>query len=172
MSAPRRVVLIGLMGAGKSTVAALVAEQIGALRRDTDELIEAEAGQTIAEIFATEGEPSFRHRELAALELALDGAGDVVVATGGGVVTMPEAAALLSTATVVYLKVSPKVAAQRVGMSDSRPLLGDAPGESLERLTRERSALYEALADVTVDADAEDASLVAAAVIADIGVQM
>jgi 3-dehydroquinate synthase len=151
---PRRIFLIGLSGSGKSTTGRLLAERLGWGFIDTDREIEREAGATVAEIFAREGEAAFRQRELRALEAAAAHE-PVVVATGGGAPTIPAARPILGTGFVVWLAVSPEVAARRILAAPNgseRPILAGDPRARLEALLQARIDLYRA-ADAAVDCD-------------------
>src|SRR5690349_20696344 len=115
----RPIALIGLMGAGKSAVAALLGERLGATVADLDAMIEADAGCSVAELFAREGEPAFRRREAALLDRVV-AAGIRVIACGGGVVVDPgPRARLKQRCRVVWLEVSPGEAARRVAGTES-----------------------------------------------------
>lgn len=148
----RPLVLIGMMGSGKSTVGRRVAASLGVPFVDSDAEIERRAGRTIAEIFAVEGEAAFREAEAAVVAelVAADQPG--VVSTGGGVVIDPATRALLrDRATVVWLRAAPGVLAHRVAPDGSRPLLSDDPEEALRRLADEREPLYRETADQVVE---------------------
>ena len=159
----RPVFLVGMMGAGKSTLGPLVAKQLGRAFVDTDDAIVADAGESVAGIFEREGEAGFRARERAAIEdAAKQGA---VAALGGGAIAQPGAPErLASLGTVVYLRAQPKTLLARVGDASRRPLLAGLPAEErlakLESLLDERGAAY-ATAAVTVDVDAWDAGALA-----------
>lgn len=130
--------LVGMMGAGKSSVGPRLAAQLGRPFVDLDAAIEAAAGRSIAELFASEGEAAFRKREREAIE-RVAGQG-LVVALGGGAVAQPGAVErLLATGRLVYLRARPETLAARVGSDAARPLLAglDGPG----RLARLRSLL-------------------------------
>lgn len=140
----RCIALVGPMGAGKSTVAARLAARTGRRLVDLDEVIERDAGRTIAELFATDGEPAFRERERLALTAALDGVEPTVVATGGGVVVDPVSRQRLRHgATVVWLSAPASVLVDRIGDTTTRPLLaGDDPTARLDQLIAERDPVY------------------------------
>jgi shikimate kinase len=110
------------MGAGKSTVGRLLADQLDWDFVDLDAEIEKVSGISISEIFAQQGETHFRDLEAKALQKTLDSR-DVVVACGGGVVTRPENVALLKTETTIWLELSPEEAAARLETAHDRPLL-------------------------------------------------
>jgi shikimate kinase len=149
-----RILLIGMMGAGKTTVGRLLAERLGWRYLDSDEQVEAMTGMTVRDIFEAEGEAAFRAYETAALAAALDSDGDAVVSVAGGAVLAAENRERLAGAgTVVWLRADPAVLAGRVGGADHRPLLADDPAGALTRLDAQRRPLYGRLADVTVDVD-------------------
>jgi shikimate kinase len=144
------VVLVGPMGAGKSTVGALLAQRMGVRLRDTDDDIVASTGREIGEIFVDDGEPRFRELERSAVRTAL-GEHTGVLALGGGAVLSPESRDLLQGHTVVFLDVGLADAVRRVGLGTSRPLLlGNVRGR-LKGLLDERHHLYREVATVTVD---------------------
>lgn len=153
---PRRIVLIGLSGGGKSAVSKAIARRLHWERIDTDDLIEAAAGREISRIFADEGEPAFRARERAAVAEAATHH-RVIIATGGGVVLDPaNRAALWQDAFVVHLDAPPAALVRRMAASKrgaaSRPLLAGDPLARLEALRDQRAPLY-ALADWVVRTD-------------------
>jgi shikimate kinase len=148
----RHLALVGLMGAGKSTVGRRLASAWGRSFVDLDDAVVAEAGRSIAELFAAEGEDGFRDRESAALRAALAASAPVVVATGGGVVLRDENRALLADeAVVVWLDADVATLAARVGDGTGRPLLADGPEARLRALDAARRPLYSAAADLRVD---------------------
>jgi shikimate kinase len=146
------VVLVGLMGSGKSTVGRLVAERWGCPFVDLDREIERLSGLSIAEIFRTEGEAGFRRREAAAT-LGLLPNPPLVIAVGGGWMACPELRGAWPGAVRVWLRVPPAEAARRLAGADSdRPLLAEgAAEERLASLLAARLPAY-GLADYTVDA--------------------
>lgn len=154
MSVPRQVILTGLPGSGKSAVGRRLARRLGWDFIDLDQRIVAMAGRTIERIFAESGEERFRELEASAT-LELRGRDRLVLAPGGGWITRPETVSLLRPpACLVYLSVAPAVALRRLERSPVvRPLLsGPDPEAALQRLLKERQAVYET-ADVTVDAE-------------------
>jgi shikimate kinase len=155
--------LVGMMGAGKSTVGARLAQRLGRRFVDTDAMVERAAGCRVAEIFEREGEAGFRRREREAIE-ACAGA-PLVVALGGGAISQPGAGERLAgTGVVVYLRARPQTLLERVGDASSRPLLRGLSREGqlarLEALLAERRAAYES-ASIVVDTDGAAADAVA-----------
>jgi len=146
------ILLIGFMGAGKSTVGRIVAEHLSMDYVDLDALVERLDGRSVSEIFAVDGEPAFRALEAAALE-SLESMPPSVVSCGGGVVLSDVNRVVLKRlGMVVYLKVTAAETLARVGDDSSRPLLAGAGGAAVaHRLLEAREALYSAVADVTVD---------------------
>lgn len=147
----RSVVLIGMMGAGKSSVGRRLGQTLDLPFVDADAEIEAAAGgMTISEIFETHGEPYFRAREARVLERLLS-RGPQVLATGGGAWMNPDTRARVAADGVsVWLKADLDVLLRRVRKRGNRPLLaGGDPEATLRALVAERSPVY-ALADITV----------------------
>ncbi|MGA0893945.1 MAG: shikimate kinase [Ilumatobacteraceae bacterium] len=169
--ADQHLVLVGMMGVGKSTIGRIVAERLGRVLIDTDAAVEHEAGRTVREIFATEGEASFRARESAALAVALDSEPPAVIATGGGVVLADRNRQLLEgvTARVVWLSAEPSTLVERLRTSSSgtgsRPLLDSDAEGTLQRMCAEREALYRSVADAIVRVDQRSVSDVVEAVL-------
>jgi shikimate kinase len=149
------LVLIGMMGAGKTTVGRRVASRLGRPFLDSDDAIEAQTGRTVAQIFADEGESAFRRLETDVLRAMLDDTVPAVIAAAGGAVLDPEnRARMRRRGTVVWLRAEPASLVRRVRSGDHRPLLADDPAGTLERLATERSALYRDTAHEVVDVDA------------------
>jgi shikimate kinase len=149
------VVLVGLMGSGKTTVGRRLASQLDRHFVDADVALEEIADRTIAEIFEQDGERGFRDLEADTFEELLEHHEPCVIAAGGGLVVRPENRARLRRPdiTVVFLDASPAFLASRVANRPQRPLLdGDESNrEVLTRLHGERAALYAEVADLTVD---------------------
>ncbi len=143
------VVLIGPMGAGKTSVGRRVARTLGLPFADTDKLVVRDHGP-IPELFARHGEAHFRALERAAVAEALSTGG--VVALGGGAVLDPATRDALTRHRVILLTVDPRIVAGRIG-GGGRPLLADDedPVARWERIYDERRDVYESTADVTID---------------------
>lgn len=137
------VVLVGLMGAGKTSVGQRLAERLGAPFRDSDQEIEAAASMTVAEIFAEHGEPYFRAGERRVIGRLLS-EGPQVLATGGGAFMDPETRAVIRDGAVsVWLRADLDTLVQRTAGRSHRPLLNRGnPRETLARLIRERYPVY------------------------------
>jgi len=151
----RHVVLVGVMGVGKTTVGRRLARELQRPFADADEQLELRAGRTIPVIFRDDGEAAFRRLESEVLADLLGRAHPLVVAAGGGVVTGAENRAILSRhGFVVWLRASAGFLAARTDPTH-RPLLAGAPDPStaLDRLIAERAALYEEVADAVVDVE-------------------
>jgi shikimate kinase len=147
-----RVVLVGTMGAGKTTVGQRLAAHWGVGFRDTDADVEALEGRAVSDIFVDSGEEAFRALERAAVADALE-THDGVLALGGGAVLDPETRELLDGHRVVFLRVGLTHAATRVGLGVSRPLLlGNVRGR-MKQLIDERTPVYESVATHVVDTD-------------------
>ena len=158
----RNLCLVGMMGAGKSTVATLLGERLGRLTADTDDEIRGWTGRSIPELFAAHGERGFRALERQVVEEVAK-LHDLVLSLGGGAVLRDDnVASLLLTGVIVYLDAPPRVLAERLREEVAdRPLLAGAAGpdgslEDLEAKLRQtyedRAERYAAVADVTVDA--------------------
>jgi len=164
------VYLVGMMGAGKSTVGRTLARRLKLRFIDSDVEIEARCGVKIPVIFEIEGEAGFRMREMQAIaELTqLEG---IVLATGGGAVLMEENRRLLAAhGTVVYLRATPEHLFERVRQDRSRPLLatGD-PLARLRQLYRERDPLYREVADLVVDTGRQSVQVLARGLLEQLG---
>ena len=150
MAEPRqRVVLVGFMGAGKSTVGPLVARRLGFRFEDMDHKIEARAGRAVATIFHEDGEEAFRALEREEARI-LSGESHVVVAAGGGAFTREETRTLLQQGAVtVWLRCDLETALARLPTDGSRPLAENR--DIMRGLLAEREPLYR-MADVAVNA--------------------
>lgn len=148
--AGRSLALVGMMGAGKSTIGRRLAARLRMRFVDADAEIELAAGMPIPEIFETHGEPHFRDGEARVIARLLNG-GPIVLATGGGAVLREETRARLSERAVsIWLKADAEVILRRVRRRADRPLLQTAdPAETIKRLIAEREPIYQQ-ADITV----------------------
>ncbi|GAB3545909.1 shikimate kinase [Noviherbaspirillum agri] len=146
------IFLIGLMGAGKTTVGRALARKLNKRFIDSDHEIEARTGVSIPLIFEIEGEASFRQRESEVIR-DLTSQSDIVLATGGGAILKPENREYLKTrGTVIYLRASINSILQRTSHDKNRPLLQTAdPRQRLEQLSREREPYYLELADFVIE---------------------
>jgi shikimate kinase/3-dehydroquinate synthase len=144
--------LVGLMGAGKTTIGRQLARKLGKRFVDSDHEIEARTGASIPWIFEIEGEPSFRRRE-AEMIRDLTAQSGLVLATGGGAVLNPASRALLAErGTVIYLRAAIGSILQRTSHDKNRPLLQTAdPRAKLEELLAVRDPLYREIADLVID---------------------
>jgi shikimate kinase len=152
----RNLALLGMMGAGKTTVARELGDRLGRRVVDTDDEIRRWTGRSIPELFADHGEAGFRDLERQVIE-ELSRFHDLVIALGGGAVLRDDnVASLLLTGVLVELRAAPEVLIERLtGESDDRPLLG-SPEELAARIRAvhaERADRYAEVADLTVDAE-------------------
>ena len=149
---PENIFLVGLMGAGKSTVGRILARRLGKRFVDTDHEIEKRNGVTIPVIFEIEGEDGFRRREQEVLaDLAQEK--DLVLSTGGGIVLKPENREVLRNhGFVVYLNARPELLAERTKHDRTRPLLNvEDPLTRLRELYAVRDPLYREVAHAIVE---------------------
>jgi shikimate kinase len=140
----RNIVLAGFMGVGKSAVGRIVAERLGLRFVDTDDLIAAEAGQSIAAIFENNGEPTFRRIEAEVCQRVAAQGGQVIASGGGALLDPAIRAAFEASGLVVCLCADLDAIIQRVGVDPSRPLFANKHGQ-LTRLLAARAALYDSL---------------------------
>jgi shikimate kinase len=153
----RHMACVGLMAAGKTTVAELVAESLGWRHVDVDAEVEARTGRTVAELAYEGGEGAYRPWEWQVLLQALDAEERSVVAAPGGVALDPEARKAIGAIHVVavYLRADPDRLAARVGEEEAHHLGGADPDRLavLQGMFRDRDATYRALADIEVSVD-------------------
>jgi shikimate kinase len=148
--------LIGYRGSGKTSVAAALAEQLAWPWIDADAELEREAGQTIKEIFATEGEVAFRDREAATLAMLAQRDGWIIALGGGAVLREDNRRAVAGRGKVVWLKAAPETLLARISAdpttAERRPNLTARGGlAEIRELLAKRAGLYEAWADLVVD---------------------
>ncbi|MDD5176577.1 MAG: shikimate kinase [Sterolibacterium sp.] len=159
MPAKDNIYLVGLMGAGKTTVGRQLAKRLGRRFVDTDDEIETRTGVRIPVIFEIEGEAGFRAREVQILQALTQETG-LVMATGGGAVLDPgNRANLANSGTVIYLCAQPRQLWERTRHGRNRPLLQVAdPLAKLAELYVERDPLYREIADIVVESGNGDSS--------------
>ncbi|MGA1735139.1 MAG: shikimate kinase AroK [Pseudomonadales bacterium] len=162
MEKPRNVFIVGPMGAGKTTVGKLLADELGLEFLDSDKEIEDRTGADIGWIFDVEGETGFRKREAAMID-ELTARSGVLVATGGGAVLLEEnRKRLVSRGTVIYLNAPLEQQIERTSRDRTRPLLRDGePGDVLAALQEDRGPLYQEVSDFTFTADRRSAKALA-----------
>ncbi len=154
MSLPPRVLLIGMMGAGKSTTGHLLSKRLGWPYLDSDDEIHHQTGRTVPEIWKQDGEAAFRAEESRVLAEATTSDGPAVIAVAGGAVLDPDNRARIRGAgLVVWLRADVAVLAARVGSGTGRPLLEGGPAAAMQRLTEVRAPIYADLADLALDVD-------------------
>jgi shikimate kinase len=151
---PERILLIGMMGSGKSTTGHRLAERLGWTYLDSDEEILRRTGRTVPEIWHEQGESSFRAQETAVLEDAVKADGPAVVAVAGGAVLDPgNRERIRDAGLVVWLRAATATLVARVGTGTGRPLLDGDPATALRTLYEARRPVYQDLAEVVVDVD-------------------
>jgi shikimate kinase len=169
-TAPERVLLIGMMGAGKSTTGRLLAERLGWVYLDSDDEILRRTGRTVPEIWHADGEAAFRAEESAVLADATASVSPVVVGVAGGAVLDPANFIVIREAgLVVWLRVSVPTLVARVGDGAGRPLLEGDPAGSLRRLEAARRPIYESLAEIVIDVDGLAATDVVDRIVEELG---
>lgn len=151
--AVRNLVLIGFMGAGKSTVGRVCASKLGFAFRDSDMALEARLGCAVAEYFAREGEAAFREQERAIIAELAAGANQVISTGGGAILDSQNAERLRANGFVVLLTASTQAILRRVGDARTRPLLAGTadPKARVEELLATRLPRYRETADAIVD---------------------
>ena len=163
---PPRVILIGPMGSGKTTIGQLVASHLGIAFRDTDHVIEERAGKSVSDVFLEDGENEFRVLEKKVLrdELLSD---DTVLALGGGApISVDAQSALRAIASpVIYLDISLATVAPRIGFNRDRPLLLHNPRGQWQTLMEARRPIYESIADSVIDVNEKSESEIVALVL-------
>ncbi|WP_112990635.1 bifunctional shikimate kinase/3-dehydroquinate synthase AroKB [Herminiimonas fonticola] len=164
------IFLVGLMGAGKTTVGRALAKRLNKQFIDSDHEIEARTGASIPLIFEIEGEASFRQREAEVIR-DLTAQQDIVLATGGGAVLNPESRAYLkSRGTVIYLRASVNSILQRTSHDKNRPLLQTAdPRKTIEDLSRTREPFYNEVAHIVIDTGRPNVQFLMQSILAQLG---
>jgi shikimate kinase len=147
-----RVILIGPMGSGKTTIGQLIAKRLDIAFRDTDQVVEEETGRTVSDIFLEDGEDAFRLLEKGVLRNELLSDGTVLALGGGAPISMDAQSALRAIASpVVYLDISLATVAPRIGFNRDRPLLLHNPRGQWQTLMEARRPIYESIADTVID---------------------
>jgi shikimate kinase len=146
------IVLVGLMGTGKSTAGREVARRLRRPFLDSDDQIESRTGRTVREIWTSDGEPVYRRMETEVLAAALDDDRPSVIAAAGGVVLdAGNRERLRAASTVVWLDAEPGVLVGRAVTGEHRPLLDDDPEAAMRSMATERRTLYEEVATARID---------------------
>jgi shikimate kinase len=153
---PRSIVLIGMMGAGKSSVGRCLQRRTGLARLDTDEIVSSKFGLSISEIFSTHGGSRFREVETQVLVELAPKAFAAIVVTGGGIVLREENVDLLQRlGTIVWLDADEETLFERASRRSNRPLLQtEDPRTTFSEMSRGRTPLYARVADIRVDTSA------------------
>ncbi len=161
------IILIGFMGSGKTFIGKNLAAQWEVELLDTDSYIEQQKGCTIAEIFAAEGETSFRQLETACLEALLADQQKKVIATGGGLpMTAANRPRLRQLGTIVYLQTSSAEVMRRLRGDNTRPLLkGGDTLNKIEQLMKQRIPVYEQIADIIINTEGKGQAAITEAII-------
>ena len=147
-----RVILVGPMGSGKSTIGALIAQRLQLPFRDTDTVIEEESGRSVSDIFLEDGEVAFRALEKAVLRKELLTDGTVLALGGGAPISIDAQSALRAISSpVIYLDISLASVAPRIGFNRDRPLLLHNPRGQWQTLMEARRPIYESIADTVID---------------------
>ena len=149
-----RVILIGPMGSGKTTIGSLLAEKLGLAFRDTDHLIEEREDKPVSQIFLDQGEDAFRAIEKRVLRDELLTDGTVLSLGGGAPISIDAQSALRAISSyIIFLDISLSTVVPRIGFNRDRPLLLNNPRGQWQTLMEARRPIYEALADVTINVD-------------------
>ena len=167
MNARHAIVLVGLMGSGKTTVGKRIAQELGYTFVDSDDVVASNAGKSVREIFAQDGEAVFRQCESEAIKSVLaDRQSSVVLATGGGAVISSDNRSLISeqASTVVWLDASVEDLVVRTKSGVTRPLLDGDAATTLQSLSSQRSAWYDEVATVRIDTRGKSVAKVCSAV--------
>ena len=168
MNARHAIVLVGLMGSGKTTVGKRIAQELGFPFVDSDDVVASVAGKSVRDMFAQDGEAVFRQCESDAIKSVLVGRqSSVVLATGGGAVISSENRSLISeqASNVVWLDASVEDLVVRTKQSAARPLLDGDAAATLQSLSSQRSAWYEEVATVRIDTRGKTVAKVCSAVL-------
>ena len=168
MNARHAIVLVGLMGSGKTTVGKRIAQELGYEFADSDDLVASAAGKSVRDMFSQDGEAVFRKYESDAIRSILaDGKSSIVLATGGGAVISSENRTVIShhASHVVWLDASVADLVVRTKSGTARPLLDGDAGKTLQSLSDQRSAWYEEVATLRIDTRGKSVAKVCSAVL-------
>jgi len=168
VNARHAIVLVGLMGSGKTTVGKRIAQELGYDFTDSDDLVASTTGKSVRDIFSQDGEAVFRKYESDAIRLTLvDGNSPIVLATGGGAVISSENRTIISdhASHVVWLDASVDDLLVRTKSGAGRPLLDGDASKTLQSLSDQRSAWYEEIATLRIDTRGKSATKVCSLVL-------
>ena len=165
-----RVILIGPMGSGKTTIGSLLAEKLGLSFRDTDHLIEEQEEKTVSQIFLDQGEDAFRAIEKRVLREELLTDGTVLSLGGGAPISIDAQSALRAIAShIIFLDISLSTVAPRIGFNRDRPLLLNNPRGQWQTLMEARRPIYEAIADTIINVDDKSEEEIVTIVLSSLG---
>jgi shikimate kinase len=165
-----RVILIGPMGSGKTTIGSLLAGKLGLSFRDTDHLIEEQEEKTVSQIFLDQGEDAFRAIEKRVLREELLTDGTVLSLGGGAPISIDAQSALRAIAShIIFLDVSLSTVAPRIGFNRDRPLLLNNPRGQWQTLMEARRPIYEAIADTIINVDDKSEEEIVTIVLSSLG---
>lgn len=165
-----RVILIGPMGSGKTTIGSLLAQRLGLSFRDTDHLIEEQEEKTVSQIFLDQGEDVFRAIEKRVLREELLTDGTVLSLGGGAPISLDAQSALRAIASpIIFLDISLSTVAPRIGFNRDRPLLLNNPRGQWQTLMEARRPIYEAIADTIINVDDKSEDEIVTIVLSSLG---
>jgi len=165
-----RVILIGPMGSGKTTIGSLLAGKLGLSFRDTDHLIEEQEEKTVSQIFLDQGEDAFRAIEKRVLREELLTDGTVLSLGGGAPISLDAQSALRAIAShIIFLDISLSTVAPRIGFNRDRPLLLNNPRGQWQTLMEARRPIYEAIADTIINVDDKSEEEIVTIVLSSLG---
>ena len=150
----RHIVVVGMMGSGKSTVGRIVAQRLGLPFVDSDDEVVARTGRSVTEIFSHDGETAFRQIEADVMSDLLAATSPSVIAAAGGSILNAQTRQKLQAATVIWLRVPVEQLVTRTQKGTHRPALADDPQSVLAQMEKDRSALYAEVAQYEIDASA------------------
>ena len=148
----RHIVVVGMMGSGKSTVGRIVAQRLGLPFVDSDDEVVARTGRSVTDIFSNDGEAAFRQIEADVMADLLSATSPSIIAAAGGSILNPQTRQLLQSATVIWLRVPVEQLVTRSQKGTHRPALANDPQSVLAQMEKDRSALYAEVARYEIDA--------------------